>query len=289
MEKIRNYIKLMRVHHYIKNVLLFAALGCSGQLLNIEKLYSAIWGFLAFCMISSVIYVINDIKEREKDRIHPTKCRRPIASGKISVKSAYILAAILFLSSMLYNYLVFRPLSSILLITYFALNIAYSFELKNKPLIDVTILTSGFLLRVVYGAVITDIAISNWLYLTVFVLAFYFSLGKRRNELKRTEGSGQTREVLKHYSINFLDKNMYMCLGLANTFYALWCMDTATILHYRMNLIFTVPIVLLITMKYSMNIEGDSDGDPVEVLLHDRILLLLCLVYFVMMFFALYC
>lgn len=94
MEKIRNYIKLMRVHHYIKNVLLFAALGCSGQLLNIEKLYSAIWGFLAFCMISSVIYVINDIKDREKDRIHPTKCRRPIASGKISVKSAYILAAI---------------------------------------------------------------------------------------------------------------------------------------------------------------------------------------------------
>lgn len=162
MEKIRNYIKLMRVHHYIKNVLLFVALGCSGQLLNIEKLYSAIWGFLAFCMISSVIYVINDIKDREKDRIHPTKCRRPIASGKISVKSAYILAAILFLSSMLYNYLVFRPLSSILLITYFALNIAYSFELKNKPLIDVTILTSGFLLRVVYGAVIADIAISNW-------------------------------------------------------------------------------------------------------------------------------
>lgn len=101
-------------------------------------------------------------------------------------------------------------------------------------------------------------------------------------------GGGYTRKSLKYYSVNFLDKNMYMCLALANVFYALWCMDDNTSLRYGGNLVFTIPIVLLITMKYSMDVEGESDGDPVEVLLHDRMLLILCLVFFLIMFFVFY-
>ena len=108
------------------------------------------------------------------------------------------------------------------------------------------------------------------------------------NELKKLKGA-KTRKVLESYSEQFLDKNMYMCLTLTNAFYALWSMDKTTIAHYGNEyLIFTVPIVLLITMKYSMNIEGDSDGDPVEVLIHDKILILLCLVFIITMFAILY-
>ena len=153
---------------------------------------------------------------------------------------------------------------------------------------DVAILTSGFLLRVLYGAVVTEISVSNWLYLTVITLALYFSLGKRRNELQRIGGK-ETRTVLKFYNPEFLNKNMYMCLGLANAFYALWCMDDRTTQHYGGNsLILTIPIVLFITMRYSMDIEGNSDGDPVEVLIHDRGLLILCTSYLAVMFFILY-
>lgn len=285
---IKEYIKLMRMHHYIKNLLVFAALACSGQFFQRDRLKAALAGFAAFCMVSSVVYIVNDIRDREKDRLHPAKRNRPIASGRIPEKNACALAAALAVGAAVCNALVFTPLSSLLLGLYLVLNLAYSFGLKHVPLLDVTILTSGFLLRMIYGAIITQVDISNWLYLTVIALAFYFSLGKRRNEIVRLSDGGESRPVLRHYSVGFLDKNMYMCLALANVFYALWCMDEATVSHYGVSLVFTVPLVLLICMKYSMDIEGNSDGDPVEVLLHDWALVVLCLVYFSTMFAILY-
>ena len=282
------YIKLMRPHHYIKNLLVFAALACSGQLFDLNKLLACAIGFAAFCAISSVVYTINDIRDKEKDRLHPAKRNRPIASGAVSVRQAWTFACALFLVAVFCNSRVFYPASSLLLLLYLCMNLAYSFGMKNIPILDVTILVAGFLLRVLYGACITGITVSNWLYMTVIALAFYFALGKRRNELKRVSG-GETRNVLKRYPVSFLDKNMYMCLGLANAFYALWSMDEKTTAHYHSNyLIFTVPIVLLITMKYSLDVEGESDGDPVEVLLHDKVLLVLCLLYFFVMFAILY-
>ncbi len=282
------YLKLMRVHHYIKNCLVFAALACSGQLFNPQKLTSCVLAFIAFCMISSVVYIINDIRDKEKDRKHPTKCKRPIAAGTVSVRNAWILAIVLFAIAMLCNYLIFQLTSTLLFALYLILNLAYSFGLKNVPIVDVSILVAGFLIRIMYGAFVTEIAISNWLYLTVIALSFYFALGKRRNELKQI-GDGETRKVLKAYPINFLDKNMGMCLTLANVFYALWSMDEKTMSFYNNSyLIFTVPMVLLITMKYSLDVEGKSDGDPVEVLLHDKALIALCVVYLAAMFAVLY-
>ena len=284
----KHYLKLMRVHHYIKNGLVFAALACSGQLFNLEKLASCIAAFVAFCMVSSVVYIVNDIRDQEKDRKHPTKRNRPIAAGTVSVKSACGLAIVLLSIAIICNALTFNVTSTLLLVLYLVLNLAYSFGLKNVPIVDISILVAGFLIRILYGALVTEITISNWLYLTVLALSFYFALGKRRNELKNI-GDGETRQVLKIYPISFLDKNMSMCLTLANVFYALWSMDEKTQSFYNNDyLIFTVPIVLLITMKYSMNIEGESDGDPVEVLLHDKILLALCALYLAIMVMILY-
>ena len=283
----KHYLKLMRPHHYIKNFLVFAALACSGQFFDMSKLLAALCGFWAFCMISSVVYIINDIRDVEKDRNHPTKCRRPIAAGTVSVKNAWIQAGLLLVIACICNTLVFRWSATALLAGYLVLNLAYSFGLKNVPIVDITILVSGFLIRVLYGAIATDILVSNWLYLTVIALAFYFSLGKRRNELKQL-GSGQTRKVLEAYPVSFLDKGMSMCLTLAIVFYALWSMDESTVASYGQNLVLTVPIVMLIVLKYSLNIEGESDGDPVEVLVHDKILMLLVMLYLAAMFLILY-
>lgn len=284
----KKYLKLLRVHHYIKNFLIFGALACSGNFFCKDKLITTILGFISFCLISSVIYIINDINDIEKDKLHPTKKNRPLASGEISKFNGIITAIIIATAGIIFNLSIFKISSSLLLLLYFVLNLGYSLGLKNIPIIDITILVSGFLIRVLYGAWITNIDISNWLYLTVIAASFYFALGKRRNELKKLKGA-KTRKVLESYSEQFLDKNMYMCLTLTNAFYALWSMDKTTIAHYGNEyLIFTVPIVLLITMKYSMNIEGDSDGDPVEVLIHDKILILLCLVFIITMFAILY-
>lgn len=284
----KHYLKLMRLHHYIKNLLVFVPLACGGHLFNLEKLTSGIFAFVAFCMVSSVVYVINDIRDVEKDRNHPTKCKRPIAAGTVSIRNAWGLAILLLLICVICNCFIFHLTATLLLALYLALNLVYSFGLKNVPIVDVTILVAGFLIRILYGALVMGIPVSNWLYLTVIALASYFALGKRRNELKQI-GDGKTRKVLQEYPIGFLEKNMGMCLTLANVFYALWSMDERTTSFYNNeHMIFTVPIVLLITMKYSLDIEGESDGDPVEVLLHDRILCALCVLYLAIMFFILY-
>lgn len=256
MGDIKEYIKLMRVHHYIKNLLVFAPLACGGQLFYFNKFKMAFVGFIVFCMISSVVYIINDIRDMEKDRLHPTKCNRPIASGKVTPQKSLIITAILLILTFFWEYQVYDIVSCSLMILYLFLNLLYSLGLKDLPLLDVAVLAAGFLIRVMYGALITDITISNWLYLTVITLAFYFSLGKRRNELEQMCLGSETRKVLKYYSRGFLDKNMYMCLALANAFYALWCMDIVTYSRYGVSMIFTVPVVLLITMKYSLDIEG---------------------------------
>lgn len=282
------YLKLMRVHHYIKNMLVFAALLCSGQFFEVAKLLRGLSGFAAFCMVSSCVYILNDMRDIEKDRCHPTKCKRPLASGEVSIARGKILLVVLVIFAFLFNQIAFSIYASILLLLYFGLNVAYSYGLKNQPIVDISILVSGFLIRVLYGAIITDIVISNWLNLTVIAMSFYFALGKRRNELKKMSGD-ETRAVLKFYPESFLDKNMYMCLALANVFYALWSMDKTTVAHYQNeSLVWTVPLVLLITMKYSMDVEGESDGDPVEVLVHDKMLIALCLIYAAIMFGILY-
>lgn len=288
LKKVKVYLKLMRVHHYIKNGLVFAALACSGRLFEKDRFFAGVAGFAAFSLISSVVYLVNDIRDREKDARHPTKCNRPIASGMVSVPEAITMTFILLVIALGCNAVVFHMSATLLLLLYLALNLGYSFGLKNVPLLDVTILTAGFLIRVLYGAEVTGIAVSNWLWLTVIAISFYFSLGKRRNEMQKI-GRGETRAVLAFYTPGFLDKAMYMCLGLANTFYALWCVDVGTAEVYGgVNLVLTVPIVLLITLRYSMDVEGDSDGDPVEVLLHDKSLLFLCGIYLTVMFILLY-
>lgn len=282
------YLKLMRVHHYMKNLLVFAALVCSGQLFVPAKLCAGVLGFFAFCATSSAIYIINDIRDCEKDRRHPTKCRRPIASGAVSVRNASILAVVLFILAALFIAPVFKLSAVLLLLLYIVLNLAYSFGIKNVPIADITVLAAGFVIRVIYGAQLTEIIISNWLYLAVFAMSFYLALGKRRGELIQV-ADGNTRSVLKAYPLDFLNRNMTMCLTLGNVFYALWSMDQVTTAFYHNRLlIFTVPIVLLITLKYSLTIEGASDGDPVEVLIHDRALLLLVLLYLAAMLGILY-
>lgn len=283
----KEYLKEMRVHHYIKNLLVFIPLVCSGHILDSDKLLPSVYAFFGFCFLSSAIYFINDIRDVEKDRNHPTKCNRPIAAGKIPIRSAIICAVALILLAILFNSLCFNPFATVLLMLYFLLNLGYSFGLKNVPLLDITILAAGFLIRAVYGSVVTGIEMSDWLYLVILSAAFYFGLGKRRNELKKQ--GNNTRDVIRKYPISFLESNMYVCMALVFVFYALWTMDAKTVEAYHgSRLIWTVPMVMLIFMKYSMTVEGNSDGDPVEVLIHDRVLLGLCAIYLLLMLALLY-
>ena len=152
--------------------------------------------------------------------------------------------------------------------------------LKNKPIIDVVILASGFVIRVLFGGLITGVEISKWLYLVIVTGSLYMGLGKRRNELR---AQTDTREVLKYYNENFLDKNMYVCVALVNVFYALWSIEMP-----NPRMIWTVPFFIVLLMCYSLDVEGDSDGDPVEVIIHDKALIGIIITYVMCIFVLLY-
>ena len=285
MKKVFLYGKLFRVKHYIKNVLILVPLLFSGQFFDYKKLCYGVVGCISFCLMASAVYIFNDLRDLEKDKVHPRKCNRPIAEGSISKKDAVISMIICVVASLVVILFGMKTVSYILYpILYWMLNILYSLGLKNVPLVDILILVSGFLLRVLYGAQITDIEVSGWLYLTVVAISFYMGLGKRRNEIRNQNKIDETRPVLQHYTYEFLDKNMYLCLGLTNTFYALWAMSNEDKI-----LLWTVPLVLIITMKYGLNVEQKySEGDPVEVIWGDKIIWCLGIIYLAIVVGVLY-
>lgn len=287
MKKLKNILKLMRIKHYLKNGLIFLPLIFNSQLFEIKPLLMTFYGFISFCLISSAVYVINDIKDVEKDRMHKIKKNRPIASGAISIKEAILLFIVLTISSLCINIFIIKEFSSILLISlYLILNIMYSLGLKNIPIIDVVILVSGFVIRVIYGASITSIEISKWLYLTVMSGSFFMGFGKRRNEIIKQ--GNDSRAVLKYYTKDYLDKFMYACLVLTLMFYSLWSVDTSTTAKFGENMIYTIPLVMIIFMKYCLDIEGNSYGDPVDVITSDKILMCMVGILAISMYILIY-
>ena len=278
------YLKLIRVKHYLKNFLVFLPAIFSGMLFDSNVLFKVIIMFLAFSFTSSIIYVINDINDIESDRKHPIKKNRPLASGKVSKKGAIItiIILVLLITGLLYFANLLFDFSSLILIVYFIINLGYSFGLKNIPLVDITILALGFVLRVTYGGVGLGIEISNWLFLTILSISFYMALGKRRNEL--IKNGSNSRKVLKSYNKYFLDKNMYMFLALTIVFYSLWAVSAFNNEFFKYSII----LVIVILLKYCMDVEDDNFGDPIEVITHDKVLLILGIIYISFVFIAIY-
>lgn len=286
---IKNMFKLMRIKHWIKNGLIFLPLFFAKEIFNLHNFLMTFLAFLSFSFAASAVYIINDLNDIEKDRKHPTKCNRPLASGSITKGQAIFLLIFLILLCILLNYLISDEIytSWMLIILYVLSNLCYSMGMKNIALIDLFILILGYILRLYYGAVIGNIEVSSWLYLTIMAAAFFMSLGKRRNELIKLGANTKTRKVLEQYTKDFLDKSMYMALGLTITFYSLWSEEISHIPGNSM-ILFTIPLVILICMKYILLIEGDSDGDPIEVLTEDKSLIGLVVVYMIILIIALY-
>ena len=282
----KEYLKLIRVKHWLKNGLVFLPLFFSINLFNTEYYLGAILAFIVFSFSASIVYVFNDISDVEKDKLHPVKKKRPLAAGTISIKQAKIVIAVLVLLSAIMIYYVFKTTNNLLTIfipiIYIVLNILYSKWLKHIPIIDVVILVSGFVLRVMYGGVSIDVEVSKYLYLMIIFGSFYLGFGKRRNEI--IKNGNKSRKVLQLYNQDFLDKNMYVALALAIVSYTLWCVDPTTVQRIGNDYLFwTIPLLMVILQLYSLNIEGNSHGDPIEVILGDKKLLITAIIYVLVM------
>ncbi len=271
------YLKLIRIKHWIKNSLIFIPLICSLSLTK-TNIINTIIGFLSFSLMASFIYIINDIKDIEKDKLHPKKKKRPLASGKIKISTAIIIGIVLLILSIILNLLISPKLltpSLIILISYLIINLLYSNGLKNVAIIDVVILSTGFILRVYYGASIINVDVSNYLFLTILNASLFLGFGKRRKEMIKDKNS---RIVLKDYTESFLDKFQYLTLTLTIVFYSFWAIEQNIKYLY-----FTIPLLMVIFMKYCLYIEKTGEGDPTTVLYEDKILMFLSLLYVIVM------
>lgn len=282
----KNYLKLIRVKHWLKNGLVFLPIFFSINLLNITYLSTCLIAFFIFSFTSSIVYIINDMNDIEKDKLHPEKKKRPLASGVISKNQAKIVIVILALIiavMMTFIYISTKNVFIIIIpVLYLFLNILYSKWLKHVPIIDVVILMSGFVLRVMYGGVVVNVEVSKYLYLMIIFGSFYLGFGKRRNEILKN--GNKSRKVLSLYNKDFLDKNMYVCLALAIVAYTLWCVDPVTVARIGNDYLFwTIPLLMVILQLYSLNIEGNSHGDPIEVVLADKKLIAAVIVYVIVM------
>lgn len=269
----KKYIELIRAKHWIKNLLIFIPLICSG-FINAENVLNLIIGFFSFSFISSFVYIINDIKDIEKDKLHPRKKKRPLPSGKITKKRAILISIILLIASLSFNYIIYKEILNVsfyLLLAYMIINILYSMGLKNIAILDIILLATGFIIRVYYGASIINVPVSDWLFLTILNASLFLGLGKRKKELINNKDS---RKVLKEYNEAFLDRFQYISLGLMLVFYSLW-----TIEQDIKFLSLTIPLLIIIFMKYCLIIEKSDEGDPTTILYQDKMLLFLCLIY----------
>ena len=287
----KEILKLIRVKHWLKNILIFLPIFFSVNVSNKELLKVSLIAFIVFCLSASIVYIINDLNDLEKDKNHPVKKLRSLASGKITISTAIIIIVILTLISLTLSFYLYTINNNILVILipviYIVVNILYSIILKDIPIIDVSVIVLGFVLRVMYGGVVTNIEVSKYLYLMIIFGAFFLGFGKRRNEI--IKNGTKSRKSLDFYNQSFLDKNMYVMLGLAVMSYTLWCVVKDTINRIGNDYLFwTIPLVIIILQLYSLNIEGNSYGDPIDVILSDKKLMLTSTIYAIIMTVLLY-
>lgn len=274
------YLKLMRVKHYIKNCFIFIPLIFSLSFVHTELIIKSVVAFVSFSLISSVVYILNDIADVEKDRQHPKKKNRPIASGAISKGQANILALVLFVASLGISYIYLNIATLIIIFAYFIMNLMYSFKLKHVPLIDVFIIAMGFIFRVYAGAFAINVIVSEWLLLTTFAVSLFMGFGKRYGE-KQKNTEGTTRKVLESYSVETLRYFMIITMTLTIVFYSLYTILGNTVIH---DAIYTIPLVVLFIFRYYMLLESNiEDGDPTEVLFSDKIILAIGIAYVILL------
>lgn len=266
-------IKTMRPRQWPKNVFVLAAVVFDRQvsLSNPTPLIRTLVGFVLFCLLSSTVYIINDLMDIEADRAHPTKRNRPIAAGKLPIPVAIGAAVILLIITMAGSYII-SPAFFVISVIYFLINLAYSAWLKHIPLVDVLVLASGFVLRVGAGVTIIDVErFSPWLYVVTTFLALFIGFGKRRSELTLlADGAQAHRRVLNGYNLPLLDQLITIVSASTILTYSLYTFSAPN-LPANHTMMLTIPFLIYGIFRYLYLIQIKQEGGaPEELLMTDR-------------------
>ena len=273
----KTYLKLLRVEQWVKNLFVFIPLFFSGKIFETTQLFETIFSFIIFSFTASSIYVINDYSDIESDRAHPEKCRRPLASGEISVGRAKLvlvglvistIGLIISLSDVFgYNVLKFGAVIS----SYFVMNLAYTFRLKHIAIVDISIIAVGFVLRVLAGGYATGIVVSQWAIILTFVLALVLAVGKRRGELVNTQLLGNTRKALDGYNIQFADIVLSISVTLAIVSYIMFVISPETQKEFTNKVFYTFIFVIFAFLRYlQQTLVYNRTESPTKMIYKDR-------------------
>ncbi len=262
----------MRPQEWVKNLLVFAGLIFSRSLLDAGNITTSIFGFAIFCLASSGIYIFNDLCDLENDRQHPTKSKRPLASGSLNVNVARVAMVMCFGAAVL-GALRLNALFALIIGVYLVTFLAYSVKLKQVVILDVVLIASGFVLRAISGAILIGVAISEWLVLCTSMVALLIGFGKRYHELALLEDTaGKHRANLDEYSTTFLRSMMNICGAAAVITYALYTRDENTVARLgSQGMLFTIPFVVYGVFRYLFLVhESSVAGNPVKILFYDQ-------------------
>lgn len=273
----KKYLKLLRVEQWVKNLFVFVPLFFSGNIKNLDLLTKSIFAFIIFSLAASVVYILNDYNDIEADKQHPEKRRRPLASGAISKSQAigiFIglivtdIALVFFAQSFFHeNLWKFATIVGF----YFVMNLAYTFKLKHVPIIDISIIAIGFVLRVLAGGYMTGISISQWAILLTFVLALVLAIGKRRGELINAQVSGKTRRALDGYNVQFADIALSISVTLAIICYLMFTLSPEVQARFHERVFYTVIFVVFAFLRYlQQTLVYNRTESPTKIVYRDR-------------------
>lgn len=284
-------IQLLRPLQWLKNIFVFAPMFFSNNLLNLDYLVSTIIVFFAFCFISSSIYCLNDIHDVEADRLHPKKCKRPIASGKVPVRAGYFLTILCMLLSFGLLFLVNGsniPYLFLIIGCYWVMNVVYCLKLKQYAIIDVSIIAIGFVMRVLIGGLVTNIWISHWLVLMTFLITLFLALAKRSDDFGIYEKTGvKPRVSITGYNKTFINEATAIVASVTMVSYIMYSMSDEVISRMGSPYVYlTSGWVLLGLLRYLQNmIVFGRSGSPTNALLKDKFIIP-CIIGWLVSFFV---
>ena len=274
------YIRLLRCHQWLKNLFVFAPAFFANKLFSASAIISTVLAFIAFSLVSSSIYIFNDIKDADSDRFHPIKCKRPIASGEIMTPAAVIIAVCC--AGLGFSVAYYIDLKCVLvLLSYVLINTAYTLYLKRISIVDIMIISTGFILRLYMGSSAINIALSEWIIVMTFLLAMFLALAKRRDDCIITGNiSGfnakDLRKSISGYSFQFIDISLSIMSSVLIVAYLIYCISPDVIARLGNHVYLTFIFVVAGVLRYlQITLVLNNSGSPSLVLIKDRMIQLI--------------
>lgn len=289
----KNLIRLIRPHQWVKNLVVLLPVFFGGALLHIESVYAGLVTALCFSFAASSIYCLNDIVDVEDDRRHPVKCHRPMASGAISITQGYTLMFLMFVLSMLSTFLLGQSQleTASVILFYWLLNIAYCLKLKQYAIIDVCVVSFGFVLRILAGGYATSIHLSKWIVLMTFLLMLFLSFAKRRDDVVRMNETGHApRQNTIRYNLTFINQAITITSSVTLVCYIMYTVSPETIQNFHTDYLYLTSVFVLVgLLRYiQIAVVDKRSGDPTKVMLHDRFMQFVVLAFGLAFLFIIY-